>query len=244
MTNLYTDLARVYHEMYQTLFDYKAEFERYHALLRKNAPCHSVLEIGCGSGNLAAYFLKAGYAYCGLDFSREMLDIACEVEPHAPYLQADMRDFQVQYPFDAVIVTGRSIGYLITNRDVRQALGCFNKALKPEGILILDSFDAESVIQNEYEPFTQEVEYRGRKMKRVNRRTLNLETGFTWNWEAEYLIDDPRTGRRSIHDQTVLRAFTESELRIFLRLSGFDILEVNKETQLLITCRKQISPSG
>lgn len=238
MTNLYTDLARVYHEMYQTLFDYKVEFQRYHALLQKNSPCHSVLEIGCGSGNLAPYFLRAGYVYCGLDLSREMLDIAREVEPYASFLQADMRNFQVKSPFDAVIVTGRSFGYLITNRDVLQALGCFDKALRDEGILILDSFDAESIIQNEFAPFTQEVECNGRKIRRINQRSLNLETGFTWNWEAEYVIDDPLAGSQSIRDRTILRAFTESELKVLLKLRGFDVSEVNKETQLLITCQK------
>ena len=239
MTHLYTDLARVYHEMYQTLFDYKAEFNRYHRLLQKVSSCRSVLEVGCGSGNLAPFFRDAGYTYCGLDLNREMLVIARELHPQAVFMQADMRDFQVHEAYDAVIVSGRSFGYLITNQDVMQALGCFHKAINGSGILILDSFNAESVIQNEYAPFTQEVECDGRKVTRINRRSLNLETGFTWNWDAEYLIDDEKGNTRTVHDHTVLRAFTESELTLFLRLSGFTVLDVNKENQMLIACKKQ-----
>jgi SAM-dependent methyltransferase len=240
MTHLYTDLARVYHEMYQTLFDYKAEFNRYHRLLQKFHPCQSVLEVGCGSGNLAPFFRDAGYTYSGLDLNQEMLAIARELHPQATFIQADMRDFQVDEPYDAVIVSGRSFGYLIANQDVMQALACFHAALTGSGILILDSFDAETVIQKDYAPFTQEVDCNGRKVTRMNRRSLNLESGFTWNWDAEYLIEDEKGDTRTVHDHTVLRAFTESELRLFLRLSGFVVLDVNKENQMLITCQKQV----
>lgn len=47
MTKLYTDLARVYHEMYQSIFDYHQEFQFWHGLLQKYG-CRSVLEVGCG----------------------------------------------------------------------------------------------------------------------------------------------------------------------------------------------------
>lgn len=238
MTELYTDLARVYHEMYQVLFDYKAEFDHFHRQLQKTRPCHSVLEIGCGSGNLAACFEEAGYAYCGLDLSAELLAIARELNPRTLFLQADMRAFRVEKPFDALIVSGRSFGYLITNRDVLDALACFYNALIPAGVLVLDSFDAEAVIQKEYSSFTQEVETNGRKIRRTNRRRLNLESGFTWDWDAEYQIDDPLTGRQIIEDHSLLRAFTESELGLLLKIGGFKVIEVDRENQLFLTCRK------
>lgn len=238
MTNLYTDLARVYHEMYQVLFDYKAEFARYDRLLQKITPCHSVLEVACGSGNLAAFFREAGYDYCGLDSSTELLAIAREQNPDTTFLQADMRAFRIDRLFDAVIMSGRSSGYLVTNADVLAALGCFFQALTSTGILIFDSFDAETVIQKEFPSFTQEVECNGRKISRINHRTLNLESGFTWNWDAQYLIDDPATGRQIVEDHTVLRAFTESELELLLKMCGFSVVEVDKKNQLLVTCQK------
>ena len=64
MTKLYSQLAQVYHEMYQSIFDYKKEFQLYNRLLKKYK-CKNILEIGCGSGNLAPFFLKAGYNYVG-----------------------------------------------------------------------------------------------------------------------------------------------------------------------------------
>lgn len=66
MTQLYSTLANVYHEMYQHIFDYDKEFQFYDVLLKTNN-CNKILEIGCGSGMLARRFLKEGYDYLGLD---------------------------------------------------------------------------------------------------------------------------------------------------------------------------------
>src|SRR3989338_679461 len=100
MTKLYSQLSRVYHEMYQSIFDYKKEFQFYNKLLKKYK-CKKILEIGCGTGNLAAFFLKSSYSYLGLDLSNEMLKIAREVEPKAKFVQGDMRNIKIKYRFDA-----------------------------------------------------------------------------------------------------------------------------------------------
>src|SRR3989338_6818460 len=121
MTKLYTKLARVYHEMYQTIFDYKREFKFYDRILRKYK-AKKILEIGCGTGNLARFFLKNGYDYTGLDFSKEMLKIAEEDESKASFIQGDMRNIKLKIKFDAILITGRSFTYMTTNKDIINTL--------------------------------------------------------------------------------------------------------------------------
>ena len=60
MSKLYSELAHVYYEMYLSLFDYEKEFNFYDNYLKKYK-CKSILELGCGNGNLASYFLKSNY---------------------------------------------------------------------------------------------------------------------------------------------------------------------------------------
>ena len=72
MTKLYSQLAHIYHEMYQQIFDYKKEFDYYNKILSKYS-CSSVLEIGCGTSYLAKYLIEAGYDYHGVDLHEEML---------------------------------------------------------------------------------------------------------------------------------------------------------------------------
>ncbi len=74
MTKLYSTLANIYHEMYQHVFDYDKEYDFYDSILKSNN-CHSILEVGCGSGMLARRFLENGYKYLGVDLYNEMLNM-------------------------------------------------------------------------------------------------------------------------------------------------------------------------
>src|SRR6516164_9020105 len=121
MTALYTRLAEIYHEMYQSIFDYKEEFRTAHGILKAYS-AKRVLELGCGAGNLAHRFAAAGYDYTGMDPSRPMLRIAQREHPGAVFLHGDMRGFSLRKKFDAVVVGGRSFTYMTSNADVLAAL--------------------------------------------------------------------------------------------------------------------------
>lgn len=238
MTILYSELADVYHEMYRSIFDYKKEFRLYDELLKKYDR-NSVLEIGCGSGNLAPYFLKNNYTYLGLDRYDEMLEIARKNHPDAAFIRSDMRDLHLEGTFGAVIVTGRSLCYITSNRGIMMALQSIRKTLEAGGILIFDSFDANKTIPNLKTSFIQDVEVGDTKYKRVSRNALNMECGWTWDWEADYYIEKKGEEKRVVRDNTVLRAFTEDEMTLFLRLNGFDVLDVIKEDVLVFVVQKK-----
>ena len=60
MTQLYTTYADLYHKMYQSFIDYDEEYQFYKELLDKHG-VKNILEIGCGTGQLAKRFLRDGY---------------------------------------------------------------------------------------------------------------------------------------------------------------------------------------
>ncbi len=227
MTKLYSELAQVYHEMYQSVFDYKKEFKFYNNVLRKYN-CKNVLEIGCGSGNLAGLFLKSGYSYTGLDLFDEMLNIARKAEPKAMFIQGDMRNLKMKKKYDAIIVTGRSFTYMTKNQDVMKALRSMNNVLAKNGILIFDNFNAEVIFGRFKKRFVQKAKYGGKEYRRVSENTWNMETGWTWNWDTKYYIKE--NGKiKTVFDKSVLRAFTEDELKLFLKISGFKVLKTIKQ---------------
>ncbi len=56
--NLYgVELAKVFDTMYQGFIDYEEEFEFY-ATKAKALSAQSIIELGCGTGNLAKYFTE------------------------------------------------------------------------------------------------------------------------------------------------------------------------------------------
>jgi SAM-dependent methyltransferase len=219
VTTLYTKLAEVYHEMYQSIFDYDEEFRATHKILRAYS-ARRVLEIGCGAGNLANRFRAAGYDYTGMDSAKPMLRIARRENPEALFLHGDMRRFSVRKKFDAVVVVGRSFTYMTSNADVLAALRCIRRALRPKGVFVFDNFNASAVFKDISRPLRDEVRVGGKTISRVSKRSINLRAGWTWNWNATYVIKDG-SQQQNFRDDSILRAFTRDELELFLVLSGF-----------------------
>ncbi|MBN1157517.1 class I SAM-dependent methyltransferase [Candidatus Woesearchaeota archaeon] len=233
MTKLYSHLAQVYHEMYQSIFDYKKDFQFYNRLLKKYK-CKKILEIGCGSGNLTPLFLKAGYDYVGLDLFKEMIKIAKKVEPKVKFIQGDMRKLNLKENFDAVLITGRSFTYLTTNEDVMNTLKSVHKTLKKNGVLIFDNFNAGDLIEMKKKRFVQEAKYKNKKYKRISEKYPNLQTGWTEDWKATYYVTE--NGKtKIIKDKSIIRAFTKDEIALFLKLNKFKILKNQKKDFVLFT---------
>ena len=223
MTQLYSTLANIYHEMYQHIFDYDKEFDFYDAVLKRNN-CHKILEIGCGTGMLAKRFIKTGYDYLGLDLFREMLDIARSEVNSDRFIQCDMREISFNKQFDAVLITGRSLAYVTENQGILDTLNGVHKSLKEGGLFIFDVFEATGIFDN-FNDFEQAFEFDDRKIKRISKLKMNLSTGWTYNWYAKYIIE--QNGKITEYDDiTTLRAFTKDEISLFLKLTGFKIREI------------------
>jgi len=224
MTKLYSELAHIYHEMYQKLFDYKKEFDYYSEILSKYS-CKSVLEIGCGTGQLAKYLIEAGYDYLGVDLYEKMLKIAREENLANRFVQGDMRYLQIDQHFDSVIITGRTFAYLNNNSEINSTLEGIHEVLNPHGKLIFDSFDAESIFSDFVEYSEQKIELKDKVISRINKSRVNLKTGWTWDWQATYIIQE-KDEKKEYEDLTTLRAFTKDEIALFLMLNNFQIITI------------------
>ena len=226
MTQLYSTLANIYHEMYQHIFDYDKEFGFYDAILKRNN-CNKILEVGCGSGMLARRFIDNGYDYLGVDLFNEMLDIARSEVHSDRFTQCDMRLLDFNNQFDAVLITGRSIAYIAENHGILDTLNGIFKSLKSKGLLVFDCFEANGIFDN-FNDFEQNFDINNKKIRRVSKLTMNLETGWTYDWHAKYIIEQNGETTES-DDLTTLRAFTKDEISLFLKLTGFKIVEIIEE---------------
>ena len=223
MTQLYSTLANIYHEMYQHIFDYDKEFDFYDSILKSNNS-QKILEIGCGSGMLARRFLKNGYDYLGLDLFNEMLDIARREVMSDKFIQCDMQNLSFDRQFDSVLITGRSIAYMIDNQGIIDTFTGVHKALKDRGLFVFGVFEANGIFDN-FSDFEQTIEHNNKKIKRTSKLKMNLSTGWTYDWYADYLIEQDNE-IVEFNDVTTLRAFTKDEVALFLKLTGFYIKEI------------------
>jgi SAM-dependent methyltransferase len=227
MANLYTGkMAAIFDAMYQTFIDYDQEYKFYNNLIQANN-CNSILEIGSGTGNLAKRFQKNNQNYIGLDYSISMIDIAQERNKNCVFIHGDMREFELENPVDAILITGRSTSYLINNEDINNTFTSLSKNLNDDGIIIFDFIDA-----NRFIPFTKENQtilheatYEGINYIRESHwKTTSLEN-FMLEWNAQYYTI--KNGEKEIisDDFSTVRVFTLNEMELFLYLNNFEIIK-------------------
>jgi SAM-dependent methyltransferase len=98
-------------------------------------PGSSVLEIGCGTGDLLAALEPSRGV--GVDISPRIVELARAKHPRLTFLAGDAEDLPVSEPFDYVILSDL-IGYL---DDVQRAFEQMNKACGPRTRVILTYFN-------------------------------------------------------------------------------------------------------
>lgn len=109
----------------------------------------SILELGCGNGQLGILLKAAGYAIEGLDLSEEMLSLAHERQQNAdvyfPVFQGDMRDLSEFGTYDAVISFCDSLCYLPEKEDMQQTFHEAYAHLNEDGQFLFDVFTTEHI---------------------------------------------------------------------------------------------------
>lgn len=238
---LYSELAEIYDQLYIKTFNYDQDAELVDSILKKHQ-IKELLELGCGSGHLAKLLFEKGYRITGVDLYEEMLQIARKRLPEVEFIQQDIRDLKFEKRFDAIIAMGRMFTYMTTNEDVEKSIHSIASCLNPNGIFLFDNFSAPHFIKNfkENQEKIHEVDLGHRKIKRISNNTWNLNQGVTFNWHAQYQIEEH--GRlREIEDESVLRAFFPEELEYFLKREGLEVVErFDQEAMFTILAQKKL----
>ena len=97
-------------------------------------PRESILDLGCGTGQLTARIAEAGAAVRGIDADAVMITKAQQNYPDLQFAQADARSFQVDSPVDAVF----SNAVLHWVKEADAAIQCIYQALKPGGRFVAE----------------------------------------------------------------------------------------------------------
>lgn len=232
MSNLYKDLAPVYEAMYETFMDYDNELKFYSQILKKYNRS-SVFEIGSGAGSLAKRFIESGFDYAGMDISDDMIALAQKALPQVTFSQGDMRYFNriggpILNPVEAIIMVGRTISYLLTNEDVMASFRSVHCSLKEGGIFCFDAIDASKFIPSidKNQVIVHNANHHGKSYSRESYFDLNLSTGWTWDWKADYFEFEDGEKKHIGDDFSTLRTFTEDEIKLFLKLNSLTVIEI------------------
>ena len=111
---------------------------RLHRALDPNAE-RRLLDIGCGTGIVAAQFQQAGYEVTGLDISEAMLRRArTRLGEGAVFVHGDATDFTVAEPFPFAVSTYDIPNHLGSLEKISSYLECAFRAVRPGGVFAFD----------------------------------------------------------------------------------------------------------
>ncbi len=112
----------------------------------------SAVDAGCGTGFLSLVLARLGVIVTAADLSAQMLK-ALEERAAASglairILAASFQDIggQVSPPADAVFCLGNSLPHLLTEDDLRASLRSFAAALRPGGMLVLQTLNYDRIL--------------------------------------------------------------------------------------------------
>jgi len=182
-----------------------------------------VLDLACGTCELTLQLALKGYQMTGVDRAIGMLDIAGQkasahdisIELH----HGDMRDFQLNQRFDAVLCTYDSINYVHDETELTNVFQCVAKHLKTDGLFIFDVTTERNIVEHFH-----------------NKTFASNHDDYTYIWKNNYLyntklcrtlltffIREGELFRRyeEIHHQRIFDAHTITRL---LKASGYEPL--------------------
>src|SRR5207247_11193828 len=102
----------------------------------------TMLELGGGTGNRSVPLARRGYRVTGIDRSASMIaqarKKATRLRNPPRFVRADMRTFRLGQRFDTALCLFGAFGYLLTQRDVLQALHRIRSHLEPGGLFVFE----------------------------------------------------------------------------------------------------------
>lgn len=190
-------------------------FARYSAI-----PVVSVLDLGCGTGSHARLLAAHGFAVTGVDRSGEMLELARAKSAGSPYaiewIQADLRDLQLNRRYDAATLMFAVLGYFVTDDEARRVLANIRQHLNPGGTLCFDFWYAPAVLA--IGPSNRERSFMTPSGETLTRRVASALQRESGTCEVRYEIE--RDGGTAV-EKHVIRYYGAEEMRKLLAESGF-----------------------
>ncbi len=97
-----------------------------------------ILDLCCGTGQMAGILKGRGYRVTGIDGSEKMLAYAMENAPGVILKVDDARSFMTETPFDAVVCVFDSLNHIMLSEDLGSVFKSVYGALKDKGIFMFD----------------------------------------------------------------------------------------------------------
>lgn len=216
----YEKFALIYNEVMRHVdFENWAEFilnSTYTKCLPK-----SILDLGCGTGQLLDCFPYSIEKKIGLDSSEQMLEIARINYPQNQYILGDFKNFSLKQKFDLIVCTHDCINYLIEEEDLLAHFFSVKKSLKKNGFYFFDASSETNLVENFDGRIFQET------FNEINMTWRNKYYKNTKIIKSELFFVDEESNSHSGYKETHIQKYhTVHFLKDIISRSGLKLLKI------------------
>ena len=234
MEVIFKKYASYYNLLYANK-DYTAEVDYIEALLKKYRVKHPpsftktstrLLDLGCGTGRHAKYFLQKNYSVVGVDLSPEMVAIAKESvsKTNEQYLVGDVRSIRLEDKFDMVSSLFHVASYQNTLADLGAFIETAALHLERGGMFLFDFWYQPAVLAEPPELRVKRISEQGFDLVRIAEPKHDREKAIV---EVNYDIFIKKISEEKwehFQERHTMRYWSKSEIKKQLKSKGFSCI--------------------
>lgn len=187
----------------------------------------SVIDLGCGTGNITIPLAKAGIYVYGVDISEEML---AEAERKAfsqglsiPFFCQDMVEMSLPYRVDCVLSLCDSLNYLTEEGELSAAFSAVKRHLNPRGLFLFDmntEYKFKAVLgEKTYAAMAEDAAY-------FWENSFDEEAQINEYYVSFFLREKNKETYERVEEYHYERAYSLEEVKKCLEENGFELLTV------------------
>lgn len=218
-------------------------YNDYEEFINEHCDFHEVLELGCGTGEMAIRLSQKNKKVFATDISDDMLNVTKQKAMYKNVdlllQKVDMRDFSTSYPVDLILCLCDSLNYLLEPQDILDTFINVYHSLKHDGTFIfdIDSLYKMNNILNNYQENEEDDDFLFRW------HVEHIDNGFVHH----YVYIHDKIENDIVEEHHYQKTFAIEKYLEWLKQAGFihidyysDFNEYKEECERIIfVCRKE-----
>ena len=183
----------------------------------------SVLDVGCGTGELLRLARDAGHTgrLCGLDPAEAMLEQARK-RSDVEWVLGDLSSVDWRREFDLVVMTGHAFQVLVGDEQLRESLASIRRALTPDGRFVFETRNPSARGWEEWVPENAVEFSQGGSAVRMEHQVEEPVAGDVVSFTTTFTCQDWEEAQVS---RSTLRFLNEGTLSTLLVEAGLAVVE-------------------
>lgn len=211
--------SAVFYDAIYSFKDYAAEAEKVREIINhyKRSSGGTLLDVACGTGQHIRY-LRQHFAIEGVDLDARLLEVARQNCPEITFHHADMIDFELGKPFDALTCLFSAIGYVRTLENLNRTIQNFARHLRSGGVAIVEGW----LLPEQFHAGHLGAIFIDQPDLKLARMNMSSIEGNISTLHFHYLVGTP-DGISTFTEDHELGLFTDAQYRATFAAAGFEI---------------------